>query len=100
MAERRRQRRIPVHVDAFCKGAAKSGIGQLCDLSVGGCRIASKLALTTGDEAVLTLYFDRNGSVTIRGRIVSTGPKGLGVKFEHVTVSQKFHLGEIIHALN
>jgi len=99
-SERRKQRRIPVRIDTFCKGAAKAGMGRLADLSAGGCRITSSVPLAQGDQAVLTMYFGNDDSMTILGRVVSIGDKGIGLKFENVTPSLKFQIGEVLQSLN
>ncbi|HYN06322.1 MAG TPA: PilZ domain-containing protein [Vicinamibacterales bacterium] len=99
-SERRKQRRIPVRIDSHWKSNSKSGMGHVSNLSAGGCRVTCGLPLAEGDQAVLTIYFDRDGAMTLSGRVVSTGPKGVGVKFENMTPSLRFQIGEILHSLN
>ncbi len=99
-SERRKHKRIAIHIDSYCKGTAKAGMGRVSDLSAAGCRITSSLPLVVGDQAVFTFYFSRGGPMTILGRIVSIGSKGVGVKFENVTPSLAFQIREAIAAMD
>ena len=98
--ERRKQRRIPVRIDTHFKSTTKAGIGHVSDLSAGGCRLTSNVPLAPGDQAVLTLYFDRDGSMTVTGRVVSIGAKGIGIKFENLSSSIQHQFREMLYSLN
>ena len=100
MAERRRQRRIPVRVDSFWKTTSKSGMGHVSNLSAGGCRVTCAIDLAVGDQTVLTMYFGTNGSMTLQGRVVSIGENGIGIKFEKMTGSLQYQIGEVLGSLN
>jgi hypothetical protein len=100
MPERRRQRRIPVRVDSYWKSLSKSGMGHVSDLSAGGCRVTCGLPLAVGDQTVLTLYFGSNGTMTLQGRVVSVGANGIGIKFEQMTSSLQYQIGEVLSSLN
>jgi PilZ domain len=98
--ERRRQRRIPVRIDAYWKNCTKAGLAQVLNLSLGGCRLVSNLPLQMGDYTVLTIYFGPGGSMTLQGRVVSTGSKGVGVRFDNMTESLKFQITEAMQSFN
>jgi len=99
-AERRKQRRVPVHLDGYWKGSARAGACKVADLSLGGCCLRVPTALERGESTVLTLYFNRDGCMTLQGRVVSVmGPKGLGVQFERMTTSQQYQLGSHMQSL-
>ncbi|HEY7475470.1 MAG TPA: PilZ domain-containing protein [Vicinamibacterales bacterium] len=100
MAERRRQRRIPVRVDSYWKTTSTSGMGHVSDLSAGGCRVICSLSLAVGDQTVLTMYFGSNGTMTLQGRVVSIGAKSIGIKFEKMTSSLQYQIGEVLSSLN
>jgi hypothetical protein len=98
-SERRKQRRIPVRIDSYWKNGCKAGMGHLSNLSVGGCRLISKVPLEQGDHTVLTIYFGGSGSMTLEGHVVSTGSKGVGVKFDKMTASLEFQINEALQSL-
>jgi hypothetical protein len=100
MAERRRQRRIPVRIDSYWKSMSKSGMGHVSNLSAGGCRVTCGIDLAVGDQTVLTMYFGQTGSMTLQGRVVTIGPKGIGIKFEKMTSSLQYQIGEVLGSLN
>jgi hypothetical protein len=97
--ERRKQRRLAVRIDTYCKGTAKAGIGHVADLSAGGCRIQTKVPLAVGDTAVLTMYFGASGNISLLCRVVSIFDKGAGVKFENMTASLNYQFGELMEAI-
>jgi hypothetical protein len=99
-AERRKQRRIPVRIDTYCKGTATAGIGHVADLSAGGCRVKSSVPLAMGDQAVLTMYFGRGGTISLLVSVVSIGDKGVGVKFENMTASLNYQVGELMQSVS
>jgi hypothetical protein len=100
MAERRRQQRIPVRIDGYWKSkGSKAGMGHVSNLSTGGCRLTTTLPLERGDRTILTLYFGRGGSITVQGRVVSGGSTSVGVKFENITSSLEFQIGEAMNRL-
>jgi hypothetical protein len=95
-AERRTKRRVSVRVDTHYKGTARAGIGQVSNLSAGGCRMTSNVPLAPGDQVVLTFYFGRQGSITVPGLVVSIAARGAGIKFEKLTPSLEFQLDHIL----
>ena len=99
MPERRKQRRIPVRIDSFCKSASKSMMGHVSNLSAGGCRVMCALPLAEGEEIVLTLYAGQDGPMTLKGRVVSTSANGFGIKFEKMNPSVQFQMGEVLASL-
>jgi PilZ domain-containing protein len=100
MAERKRQRRIPVRIDSYWKSMSKSGMGHVANLSAGGCRVTCAMDLAVGDQTMLTMYFGQNGSMTIQGRVVSRGLNSIGIKFEKMTSSLQYQIGEVPGSLN
>jgi hypothetical protein len=60
----------------------------------------STLALAAGEQTVLTFYFGTNGTMTLQGRVVSIGPNGIGIKFDKMTPSTQYQIGEVINSLN
>ena len=98
--ERRRQRRIPVRIDAYWKNCTKAGLARVSNLSLGGCRLTSNLPLKMGDYTVLTIYFGSGGSMTLEGRVVSMSPKGFGVRFDNVTEMLKYQITEAMQPFN
>ncbi|HYN06323.1 MAG TPA: PilZ domain-containing protein [Vicinamibacterales bacterium] len=99
VAERRKQRRLPVRIGSLWKSTSKSGMGHVSNLSVGGCRVTSGAALVEGDQTVLTMYFGQNGSMTLQGRVVSIGANGIGIKFEKMTGSLEYQINEVLASL-
>jgi PilZ domain-containing protein len=97
--ERRKQRRIPVRIDSYWKNCTKAGIGYVSNLSVGGCRLVSKIPLELGDHTVLTMYLGSGGTLTIQGHVVSAGSKGVGVQFDRMTASLEFQINEALQSL-
>jgi hypothetical protein len=95
-AERRKKRRVSVRVDTYYKGTARAGIGQVSNLSTGGCRMTSNVPLAPGDQVVLTFYFGREGSITVLGRIMSVGAQDVGIKFEKLTRSLEYQLDQVL----
>ncbi|HEX7780113.1 MAG TPA: PilZ domain-containing protein [Vicinamibacterales bacterium] len=98
-AERRKQRRFSVQVDAYCNGAARAGVGRLSNLSAGGCRITSSVPLGIGETAVFTLYFGKK-SLAVSGRVVAVTGRTVSVRFENMTLSVQNQLDEFLASLS
>jgi hypothetical protein len=97
--ERRKQRRFPVQIDAYCNGSARAGMGRLANLSAGGCRITSPVPLAVGETAVFTLYLGKK-SLAVSGRVVAVRGKSVSVRFENMTLSIQNQLDEFLASLS
>lgn len=98
-ADRRKRRRFPVRIDAHCRGTTHAGMGQLSDLSAGGCRVTTSVPLALGDPAVFTMFFD-NGLIMVSGRVVAVGANSVSVRFENMTASTQEQLDAFLATLN
>jgi hypothetical protein len=96
-AQRRRMRRhaifLPVEVDG------KKGVkGLTTDLSLGGCRINSNLAVRRGQHLPLRLHLPGRESpiVVERAAVRWVGEKGFGLQFMSLPSSERERLGELL----
>jgi c-di-GMP-binding flagellar brake protein YcgR len=96
-AQRRRMRRhaifLPVEVDG------KKGVkGLTTDLSLGGCRISSNLAVRRGQHLPLRLHLPGRESpiVVERAAVRWVGEKGFGLQFMSLPSSERERLGELL----
>jgi c-di-GMP-binding flagellar brake protein YcgR len=74
-------------------------MGQLSDLSAGGCRVATSVPLALGDPAVFTMFID-NGLIMVSGRVVAVGANSVSVRFENMTASTRDQLDAFLASLN
>ena len=99
-AERRKHRRVPVRIDGQWKGTSAGGLCKLANLSMGGCFLRAPAKPAPGESAVLTMYFDRHGPMTLEGRVVHVlPPSGFALQFHKMTPSLLFQLGIHMEAL-
>ena len=97
--ERRKHRRFPVRIDAYCRGNTQAGLGRVSDLSAGGCRITTGVALQRDDTAVLTMTLGGR-EMTLPGRVVAVNATGVSIRFENMTPSTEYQLAEALQLLD
>jgi hypothetical protein len=88
-----------VRIDSYCRGTTQAGIGRVSDLSAGGCRITTSVPLLQGDTVVLTLKVTGR-PMTLPGRVVATGARGINIRFENLTASAEHQLVEFLQSLD
>lgn len=98
-SERRKHRRFPVRIDSYCRGTTQAGIGRVSDLSAGGCRITTSVPLVQGDTAVITMNVTGR-PMTLSGRVVAAGARGINIRFENLTASAEHALLEFLQSLD
>lgn len=85
--------RMQLEVTADVLGSEVMLACPLDDISLGGCRFASRAWEPKGQELQLVLAFPRTGaSVPVHGVVVRTTEHDMGVRFDEITDEQKWAL--------
>ena len=96
--ERRKYRRVPLHLQGFLLGNSHEIEGHTLDLSLGGARFESDLAVFPGKTIMVRLLVPGAESpVSIpEARVRWVDEHTFGVEFEHVQADELDELEELI----
>jgi hypothetical protein len=96
--ERRRHRRVPVHIQGFLLGNSHEIEGHTLDLSLGGARFESDLAVFPGKTIMVRLLVPGAESpVSIpEAKVRWVDEQTFGVEFENVRPNELDELEELI----
>jgi hypothetical protein len=95
--ERRRERRIPVPLEARWESLSGKYAARISDLSLGGCYIESLAQVVPGEEIRFEIQLPTGFWMPLRGSVVYHQPSlGFGVSFVQLTMMERNVLARVL----
>lgn len=97
MAERRRDERIALPLEARCEMLSGKHAARLADLSFGGCFVESLAQVTVGEVVRFEIQLPTGRWLPLRGEVIYHQPHlGFGVRFVNLPELEREMLAQII----
>lgn len=97
MAERRRDERISLPLEARCEGLSGKYTARLADVSLGGCYVESLALVSVGEQIQFQIQLPTGRWLPLHGEVVYYQPTlGFGVRFTELSELESEMLRYII----
>jgi len=98
--ERRKHPRVKVPIDGQWRSGPTGSFCRVLNVSLGGCFAKSPSAPQTAEPTMMTIYFGKQGPMSLKGKVVHAEPKtGFGFQFEPLLHEVRVQLGQHLESL-
>lgn len=97
MAEKRRDERVSLPLEALCEGHSGKYTARLSDVSLGGCYVETLAVVSVGEHIRFEIQLPTGRWLPLQGEVVYHQPNlGFGVRFTELSELEREMLASVI----